>query len=455
MKQKLLLSFILPCFLCSVNAQKNTAYAITGTEKGSPNWTEVRLIDLSTGEELKTIYQSSQEVEILNARTGKAVVKKDQTPDYEMLRTERPVIIKSMDAAGNYQVFERRMTNLRVNHFGDKPFSTKSAAMAYDKKHERLYYTPMSINQLRYIDLKTQKIYYFEDEHFATLTDHWNVGSQFTRMVIGADGNGYALTNDGNHLTQFTTNKKQVITDLGALTDDASNGRYSIHNSSGYGGDMVAAKSGDLYVITANHVVYKIDVKSKVATYKGTIQGLPQGYSTNGAAVEEGTKIIVASSNSTTGYYRFDLNTMVAEKIANQGPVFGASDLANSNLINDKKIKQTEETSIDEVKPDAAIQPTQKSIQPELIGLNKISIYPNPVTTGQVKLSFGGYTQGTYQVQLMDISGKVIRTKAVNIIGKSQVEDFKLPQAIAKGTYVLKVVDESNKVISVNNLVVQ
>ncbi len=453
MKQKLLLTFIIPCFLCSANAQKNTAYAITGTEKGSPNWTEVRLIDLNTGEELKTIYQSSTEVEILNARTGKAVVKKDAVANSEIIKMDRPITIKTMDAAGNYQVFEKRITNVRINQFGDKPFSTKSAALAYDKKHDRLYYTPMSINQLRYIDLKTNKIYYFEDEHFATLTDRWNMGIQFTRMVIGADGNGYALTNNGNHLVQFTTNKKAVITDLGALTDDASNGRYSIHNPSGYGGDMVAAKSGDLYVITANHVVYKINIESKVATYKGTIQGLPQGYSTNGAAVEGGTKIIVASSNSTTGYFRFDLNTMVAEKIANQGPVFGASDLANANLINDKKQK-AEVTPVAEVKSDAAAQQTQKS-PTELYVQNKFSIYPNPVTTGQVKLSFGGYSEGKYQVQLMDISGKIMTTKAVNINAKTQVEDFKLPHLIAKGTYVLKVIDETNKVISVNNLVVQ
>jgi hypothetical protein len=82
--------------------------------------------------------------------------------------------------------------------------------MAYDKKHERLYYTPMGINQLRYIDLKakTPTVYYFEDEAFGTVSSFGDAPNQITRMVIASDGNGYALTNDANHLIKFTTGKK-------------------------------------------------------------------------------------------------------------------------------------------------------------------------------------------------------------------------------------------------------
>ena len=54
-----------------------SGFAITAGEKGQSGWKEVRLVDIATGAELKSVYQSKQEVEILNARTGKAVVKKD------------------------------------------------------------------------------------------------------------------------------------------------------------------------------------------------------------------------------------------------------------------------------------------------------------------------------------------------------------------------------------------
>ncbi len=200
----------------------------------------------------------------------------------------------------------------------------------------------MGINQLCYIDLKakTPTIYYFEDDPFGALTSPGDVQNQITRMVIGADGNGYALTNNGSHLFRFTTNKNASIVDLGTLTDDEANGNFSIHSSSGYGGDMIADKGGNMFVITANRRVFKVEIDSKIASYKGSITGLPKGYSTNGAMVEDGSMVIVCSSNSTEGYYKFDLNTMEAEKISTASSVYNASDLANGNLAFAKKKKE-------------------------------------------------------------------------------------------------------------------
>src|SRR5688572_24279554 len=80
MKRKILLLFVMAPLFSAVYAQKNPktiAYAITGVQKGNSSWTEVRLVDINTGEEVKSIYQSKNQVEILNARTGKPVVKKD------------------------------------------------------------------------------------------------------------------------------------------------------------------------------------------------------------------------------------------------------------------------------------------------------------------------------------------------------------------------------------------
>src|SRR5687768_594609 len=80
MKRMLLFIMAATC-LSMVHAQeskkKNTAYAITGVQKGSSSWTEVRLVDIATGEEVQSVYQSAQTVEALNARTGKPIVKKD------------------------------------------------------------------------------------------------------------------------------------------------------------------------------------------------------------------------------------------------------------------------------------------------------------------------------------------------------------------------------------------
>jgi hypothetical protein len=399
--------------------QKSAAYAITSVQKGASSWTEVRLVDLATGEELRTIYQSAADAAILDARTGKALTR----PEGD---------VRQMAAY--------------------KPFATTSAACAYDKKHNRLYYTPMGIAQLRYIDLKAKspKVFYFGNEAFGVVKDKGDVAAQITRMVIGGDGNGYALSNDGNHLLRFTTKKKPVITDLGALTDDLTNGSHSVHSYGSYGGDMIADKEGNLYLITSNNNVYKISIGSKLASYIGRINGLPRGYSTNGAISEGNSKVIVSSSRSTEGYFRFDLNTLKAEKISSGAAVYNASDLANSLFAfetKDEEQKQKEEVAA-EPKPGSV--PVQ-----DVIVKNSIAIYPNPVTTGFFRISFANQAPGRYNVQLMDIGGKIVRSQQVNVASKAQVEEFRLPQKIAAGNYVVRVVNDVTNTSVVNQLVIQ
>ncbi|MDZ4807388.1 MAG: T9SS type A sorting domain-containing protein [Bacteroidota bacterium] len=483
MKQKILLLFVMTAFITTLQAQKaskasktTTGYAITATEKGGRNWREVRMVDVTTGETVKTIYDSKQETEILNARTGKAIVKKDQNNNKTSTTTfttngnvftvapshstHRKVVNldQALEKANNINTNVNnhvRVVVIRQNIQTDKPFATNSAAMAYDKKHERLYYTPMSINQLRYIDLKSGKIYYFEDEEFGSAKYSGDGASQITRMVIASDGDGYALTNDGNNLIRFTTDKKPTITDLGALTDDAANAKYSIHSRGGYGGDMVADAAGNLYLVTANRNVFKINIESKVAAHLGSIKGLPQGFSTNGAMVEEGSKVIIASSESTVGYYRFDLNTLQAEKISSSGDVFNASDLANGNLaFNKKKYKKEEETKTEQV-TEVSDAITKKTQQEEVTLKNGISVYPNPVSNAVVRLSFSEQPAGRYQVQLLHLSGRLVTAKEVNINSAAQIEEFRFPELSVKGNYLIRVSSEVNKVNVTNKIVVQ
>jgi len=472
MKQRILLLFVMTAFITTLQAQKNqkslkptTGYAITAVEKGGKSWKEVRLIDINTGLIVKNIYDSKQETETLNARTGKAVVKKDlatnKTSAATLIVSSSAKKIVNLDqelnvANGNNAKMYTRNVIVRENTSLDKPFSTNSAAIAYDKKHERLYYTPMGINQLRYIDLKSGKIYYFEDEAFGVVRNFGDAPNQITRMVIASDGDGYALTNDANHLLRFTTGKKPTITDLGALTDDATNAKYSVHSSGGYGGDIIADAFGNLYLLSANRNVFKINVGSKIATHQGTIKDLPQGFSTNGAMVEEGSSVIIASSESTVGYYRFDLNTMQAEKVSSSPDVFNASDLANGNLAFDKKKKK--DKNQEETKPETPtkIETIATAGKPEeAITKNRIAVYPNPVTNGIVNLSFSELVAGRYKVELLDLSGKLISSKEINIHSEAQIEEFRFPGLSVRGSYLLRVTDGENKVNVTNKIVVQ
>jgi hypothetical protein len=371
--------------------------------------------------------------------------------------------VQSFSTTTDVQVPRQVKTMIIYRHAGhpdivqsDKPFATNSAAAAYDKKHERLYYTPLGINQLRYIDLKNNSsVKYFEDEKFGVLAGRHDVDNQITRMVIAEDGNGYALTNSGEHLIKFGTNKKAEITDLGSLQDAAENGRNSIHSRNGYGGDMIAGESGRLYLITANRAVFSIDVNSMTAKYLGAITGLPRGYTTNGAIAETGTYIIVSSAQSTDGYYRFDLKTLQAEKVSTSQNVYNASDLANGNLIKDKKIKNEEQKPAEAPQQVATTAAERLAIR-ESSQKYKMSVYPNPATNGTVNLLFADYPVGKYQVQFMDVAGKIFNAQAVTISTKNQVQQFRLPQLMGKGNYLVKVIGgEANGVLGVEQLVVQ
>jgi hypothetical protein len=469
-------SIIIPATAQKKQKEPATGYAVTAVEKGGKAWKEVRLVNTATGEEVRSIYQSKQETEPLNARTNKPVVKKDlataPTPGATTFIATtstapepRKRVVNLDDelskAQGDkvrevHQVHQvKRVMIVRgVKESMDKPFSTNSAALAYDKKHERLYYTPMGINQLRYIDLKSNKIYYFEDEAFGVVKGLGDSPNQITRMVIASDGNGYALTNDGNHLIRFTTGKKPVITDLGALSD-AADSKISVHTPGGFGGDMIADANENLYLVTSNRNVFKIGIENKTATHLGTIKGLPRGFSTNGAMVEEGSKVIVASSESTEGYFRFDLNTLQAERISPEGNVFNASDLANGNLAFEKtkKDKKKEEPVVTEETKTAVAAETART-RAEISYDNNIAVYPNPVTNGTVKVSFADIPPGKYQVQLLDLTGRLISSQDVNVNSKLQVSDFNIPD-ITKGSYLVKVVSELNKVSVTSKLVVQ
>ena len=457
--KKTLLLLVMISFITAGSAQKRkkteqplTGYAITAVEKGGRSWKEVRLVNITTGEEIRSIYQSKQETEAFNARTGNPVVKKDmnvaKAPVKKIVNLDQ-----ELAAANGSNVRVKTVVITNNSNQYDKPFATNSAAMAYDKKHERLYYSPMGINQLRYIDLKSNKIYYFENEPFGTVNGPGDAANQICRMVIASDGNGYALTNDANHLIRFTTGKDPVITDLGALTDDAGNAINSVHSRKGYGGDMVADASGNLYLLTANRNVFKISIESKVATHQGTIKGLPDGFSTNGAMVEEGSKVIVASSESAIGYYRFDLTTMQAEKVSTTASVFNASDLANERLAFAKKKKDKKNAEVP--KQQVTEDLSKKSPMQNSIVNNGISIYPNPVSNGLVKVSFADQPTGKYSVDLIDITGKLILTKEVNIKSSMQTEEIRIPSSLSGGNYLLKINGVNNTVSVTNKIVVQ
>lgn len=389
--------------LSSVAQDANSSFAITGKGAGDFHWVNIRQVNIKTGLVERTVYDNNSNAVMTTAFTAGG-------------QKTSPVM--------GYGV----------------------AAAAYDKMHNRLYFTQMHYGVLSYVDLNKKEPVF----NFAGALVQRNDGtflqeeSHITRMVIGADGNGYGITNDGDHLIRFTTGKKAVITDLGNLIDAESNKGISVHNKcSGWGGDMIADAYNKLYIISANHNIFTVDVDTRVATHIGTITGLPANFSTNGAAVDADGAIVVSSANTFEGYYKFKINDFAAVKIEGSDKTYNASDLANGNLLLQKEA-------------DAAKNFGAADFRPVIPVINADAhIYPNPVTSNEFKVSFEGQQSGKYNVTITDLSGKPVMTRVVNVTAKTQVETIPLNRSFAKGMYMVKVTDANNKFIFTERIVIQ
>ncbi len=387
------------------------AYAVTDVNKDGANWSFLRKIDLQTG-----VYSDV----ILNGFDASFV---------------------AYDATTKKQL-SAPLTDARYGNLVNAAFGTGVAAAAYDKRHERLYYTPMFFDQLRYIDLRTMNVYYVTGIDFSGQTskaaDQSNI---ITRMVIADDDNGYALTNDGNHLVRFTTGKKLEITDMGTLVDASDNKGISIHNScSSYGGDMIADNDGNLYIFSARNHVFQVNIETKVATHLGTISGLPANFTTNGAAVDNNNRILITSAVDASSLYTVDHKTLAATAIVSTAVPWHTADLANSNILETRKSTGPPELIASRVAP-----------------VNeKIQLYPNPVTTNQFNVQFSQADAGNYTVQVTDARGQQVAQKQVTVSGKGQtVANINIPAPAAKGIYVVKVNDPNSKTVYSNKIVVQ
>ena len=394
------------------------AYAITGDGNNDYIWMNIRQVDLNSGHVTKTLFERSKSNFLLTNVNTKQTV--DQT------------------GPGQANIFSS----------ADYPTGTYVAAAAYDGRSNKLFFTPMRTGELRWLELDQKNA----TPHFYTMQsdvlkagDATDEAKQITRMVIGVDGNGYALSNDGSRFIKFTTGRTPVITDLGSVVDAESNNGMSVHNKcSSWGGDMIADAFGKLYVISANHNVFVIDINSRIATYKGSITGLPAGYTTNAAAVNTDGDIVVGSATKFDGYFKLKLADLAAVKIEGSDVKYNASDFANGNLLLQKEADAASRYSMENVKVQTSDMPTGDA-----------KVYPNPVTNSSFNVLFDGRKEGKYSILLTDLAGRVMLTKSVNILKGTQIEKVNLNANSAKGVYMVKVVDENNAVIIKENIVVQ
>ena len=394
MKCKFLLTAGLITSAFAAGAQdSNKGYAITGNGNRDMMWMNIRQVDLATGKVTKTIY------------------------DYSSTKYTTEI-------------------NSKVDQ--SQPLATFVAAAAYDRRTEKLFFVPMRLGQLRWMDASAKGdviSFHAVDIPGYTPSPANEEANNVTRMVIAADNFGYAIDNEGSHLYRFTTGKKPSVTDLGSLVDAEENKGMSVHNRcSSWGGDMIADAYGKLYIISASRNVFVVDVNTRITTYKGAITGLPGTFTTNGAAVDADGNIVLSSALNFDGYYKMSIADLAAKKIEGSDVQYSASDLAGGNLLLQKEADQAKSTAF-----------TLTPATP--LAMNENLVYPNPVTGNSFNLLLDRKMNGNYTVVISDLAGRSLQSDKAGFSKGQQSYRVNLRSRPSKGTYLIKVYDENNNVV--------
>lgn len=316
------------------------------------------------------------------------------------------------------------------------------AAIAYDRKNKRVYFTPQFTDRLSYVDLKSTRTRVVTNNFTGLLPKAEDQSNMITRMVITEDNEGYALTNDSRHLIRFSTSNNHVR-DLGPLKDHPSNGVMSVHAvCSSFGGDMIADDDDNLYLITSANHVFKISIRTRIAKYLGTVNGLPAGFVTSGAAVEpDEKKIILVSAVDASDVYAFDPDRLAARKLRSWNPRF-AADLAGSSILETRRDHHNHYGKGEEIFVENEDQN------------DKIELYPNPITDNRFTIRFKSVEIGNYKLEIIDAKGQVTMTRQINV-GKGSIIPVSLPDLTAKGIYIMKLTAKDGKAICNQKILVQ
>lgn len=384
--------------------QSKTMFAVTGSQPGDVNWTKVRKL---SGEG-QVLLDGFNRGKFVQAQSGEAVV--------PQLNARRPDEVIAPSGI---------------------------AALAYDRKNNLLFFAPMFRQEgIRYINLadKAEKPTVHVFANSTNLIDRQKDGEgpNITRMTMGPGEVGYALSNDGYSFLRFSAGKKKFVENLGALVDAESNGARSVHNQcDSWGGDMVAAANGDLYLFTVRHQVYKINPQTRVTTYLGKVAGIDASFTINGAAVDEKGQVLLASSTQPKLLYVIaDMNRLEATPEKNDNWL-NASDLASSNLLFSNK------------------PATNWDLPPvRTPGTDAVSVFPNPVDKGFFIVAFDNLPLGRYSIDLLNGAGSAALTQNVQVREKGQTVRVNTA-SFAKGLYVMRIIDADRKQVHTQKVILQ
>jgi hypothetical protein len=318
------------------------------------------------------------------------------------------------------------------------------AAAGYAAGSRQIFFIPLDMPELRWVySTNSSETPVFSAVRSSLLErlDLTKTENQITRMTVNKQGVGYAMTNDAMHLFEFSTGDNPVIRDLGAIIDASSNGQMSIHQTcTSFGGDMVAGDDGKLYLISLRNHIFEIDPVGRIANYIGAIKGLPNSFTSNGAAALSNGDLILSSSFGNQGFYTVNPMTWESKKLfTGEQYEQNMSDLASGYLL--------------------ARRPRTLSNGND--GMNagtngSIHVYPNPLNSGKdLQFTTDIPLSGDHQIQLIDLSGKIIENQKITLTENARQFNVRFTSQFTQGTYFIKLSDMNGKTVETSKLIIQ
>ncbi|WP_288375037.1 T9SS type A sorting domain-containing protein [Chryseobacterium culicis] len=374
---------LFPLFLLLLGADayaQQDFFAITGKDTQSITFNDFRTIDAAQGTSGEKIFTAESSAKVFS-------------------QTRKGMIAEDKNSYNNSQAITL-------------------AALAYDSSNNNLVYMPMFSSNVYILNQHTKEITLVEN-NVARVTS-CDINSHITRMATGYNGNVYAVNNAGTQFLEISKKGGQyVVSDLGIIKDDSSNGKNSFTAmETGFGGDMIADSDNNFYVFSASGNVFKVLTKDLKAKFVGKISGIPDNYSVNGSAVNAQGKVVIASAKG-GALYEVDLATLQAKQLPGEQGLH-IYDLASKYFANDK----------------ATIAST----------LADLDIYPTKVDEHYINVRVNKNIKGNIQLNIFDMSGKNIMTQHLNVKVNSSDQRIYL-KGLLSGAYIVNITNDSGKAI--------
>lgn len=311
-----------------------------------------------------------------------------------------------------------------------------ASALAYDVNTNRIYFVNNTSSNspaedLCYIDLNTSPV---SAKKFVGYPLSSNVGTGYniTRMAFGADGYGYAITENGQDFIRFsidTGTGLPAITQLGALINDSINGTHNILAETA--GDICSDGSGGLYIVPNSGNVYTINLATQVATYFGTISGIP---GCNSVAMTTDGRLYIG------GNYQFvfqvTLSTLTPIQLnSSTSNVYKSGDYASCSF------------SVQPARLSTAGKLLSNNSSPALLDQNiAIQVTPNPFLQ-DLRLTIKLNRAERVQIRLIDFYGRSVFTSSQKAGAGVNTLHVAVPAGLSKGIYILELSAGNNRLL--------